>query len=69
VTRELEPALASGRQWWPDLPDSQIVARLAVSGAATSLADRRTAVHETSGLLREAYPAGYLADLREDWPA
>ncbi|HEV7805877.1 MAG TPA: hypothetical protein VGO80_08665 [Solirubrobacteraceae bacterium] len=30
--------------------------------------DRRAAIRRTSGALTGTYPAGYLSDLRDDWP-
>jgi len=32
-------------------------------------AERRAAIERTSGALTGSYPAGYLDELRDDWPA
>jgi len=70
VTPDLAAALATARTLWPDLPASQQVVSLATAGAAY-LADRHElryqALQETQGILQDAYPPGYLDDLRQDW--
>jgi uncharacterized protein with GYD domain len=47
-----------------------LVSSLAELGAAqlAEAPDRHEAVRQTAGLLKEAYPAGYLTELRLDWP-
>lgn len=68
-------ALDLAAQRWPGVPRSQLLLRLVTAGAAT-LADaraaeierRRSVVEETSGKYADAFPPGYLADLRRDWP-
>jgi len=69
VTPNLACSIERGRQFWPDEPASQLVATLAELGASTlqNRQVRRDAVAETAGVLRGAYPAGYLQQLREDW--
>ena len=71
VTPELERAISQARQVWPRLPTSQLVAALATAGATTlePRPSRRQAVAQTAGVLRGAYPPGYLEDIRQDWPA
>jgi len=69
VTPDLTRSLERGRQIWPDQPASQLVATLAERGASTLQVRgaRHDAVAETAGVLRGAYPPGYLKQLREDW--
>lgn len=76
VTPDLSRALAAARATWPGMPESKLVATLACRGAATlpgageSRSEARAAalnwgVTELAG----CYPAGYLEDLRQEWPA
>lgn len=72
-TPHLRDALELAEQEWPGLPKSELVARLAALGAETlagrrsvKRAARRAALEATRGTI--AYPSGYLADLRKDWP-
>jgi len=69
ITPNLARSIERGRSLWPDQPASQLVATLAELGASTlqNRQIRRDAVAETAGVLRDAYPAGYLQQLREDW--
>lgn len=69
-------ALEVAAQEWPGVPRSELIARLLSAGARSVEAarDERRARHrrvleETRGSFRDAYPQGYLEDLREDWPA
>jgi len=70
VTPDLAAALETARGLWPDLPTSQQVATLAAAGAAYLASQRdlhHQAIMETKGIMREAYPAGYLDALRDGW--
>ncbi|WP_407688917.1 hypothetical protein [Mycobacterium sp. HUMS_1102779] len=76
-TDEITAALAVARKVWPDLADKPgaLLRRLILTGrnslvhdfAATEQA-RHQAIDATSGALAGVFGAGYLADLREDWP-
>ena len=68
-------ALEVAAREWPGVPRAELIARLLSVGAesvegarAERRAHRRKVLEETRGSLREAYPRGYLEDLREDWP-
>ena len=73
-TDDLAAALDAAALRWPGLSRAQLLVRLALSAADAEaqaqevLRKRRLAALErlTSGDF--AYPPGYLADLREDWP-
>jgi len=73
-TDDLAAALDAAAIKWPGLSRAQLLVRLALSAADAEaqaqevLRRRRLAALErlTSGDF--AYPPGYLADLREDWP-
>ena len=67
-------ALEIGAREWPGIPRSEVIARLLTAGAqsvetarAERRAARRAALEETRGNFRDAFPEGYLADLRQDW--
>ncbi|MGH9062371.1 MAG: hypothetical protein ACRD0L_00035 [Acidimicrobiales bacterium] len=75
-TDELRAALDAASQRWPDLSRPRLLVRLAMEGhhAAEQAHEehrrRRLAVLlDHSGILTGAYGRGYLAELREDWPA
>ena len=60
---------------WPGEPRSKLLRRLVdAGGAALEAADgddarrRRKAVEISSGKYADAFSAGYLAELRRDWP-
>jgi len=74
-TDDLAAALDAAGLRWPGLSRSQLLVRLALEGhrAAGLAAEERhrrrvAAVAEHSGMLTGAYPAGYLEQLRAEWP-
>lgn len=69
-------ALDRAAKRWPGEPRSKLLVRLlAAGGHALEQSERtdreahRHAVLASSGRYAEAFPAGYLAELRQDWPA
>lgn len=77
-TDQVARALDEAARRWPGERDNRakLLLRLveegyrAVTGHHEQLAaERRDAVARTSGLLTGLYGEGYLAELREDWPA
>ncbi|MDI6944433.1 MULTISPECIES: hypothetical protein [Microbacterium] len=74
VTDAVAHALETARRNWPTASRSELIARLAVERAQeiesqreTSRQRRRQALARLRGTFDEAYPAGHLDDLREDW--
>ncbi|MGH3685624.1 MAG: hypothetical protein ACRDRU_27770 [Pseudonocardiaceae bacterium] len=68
-------AIDLAAQRWPGEPRSKLLLRLLdVGGAAleqrqaTAIRDRQVAVDASSGKYPDAFSAGYLAELRQDWP-
>ncbi|HEX5924465.1 MAG TPA: hypothetical protein VFY45_11580 [Baekduia sp.] len=76
-TDEISRALEAAAQRWPD--DRERPGRLLLdlvreghraitTGAERAGEERRAAIVDTGGALTGAYPAGYLEQLRGDWP-
>lgn len=77
-TDEVARALADAARRWPQdraRPTRLLVDlvreghRAITAEVARASADRRAAIEGTGGALTGSYPAGYLDDLRDDWPA
>lgn len=73
-TPEMARALELAAQEWPDVPRSELIVRLVTVGAAEldaararRAAARREVLAATAGTID--YPDGYLAELRDEWPA
>ena len=68
-------ALDVAERRWPGLSRSALLARLAEEGARMleredeeRQAARRRLVDSLAGGFEDAYPSGYLEELRKDWP-
>jgi hypothetical protein len=75
-TDELGAALDDAAARWPGLSRAQLLARLALEGhraIGQREADRHRrrldALARHRGALTGVYPAGYLDELRNEWPA
>jgi hypothetical protein len=74
-TEELAAALDEAAARWPRLSRAQLITRLALEGHRAIVGRQRQhrnnrlgALQRHAGALTGVYPAGQLADLREDWP-
>jgi hypothetical protein len=76
-TAEVARALDEAAQHWPEEGGARtrLLLRLLHEGHRAIREDerrhgeeRRQAIRQTSGILSEAYPTGYLDGLREEWP-
>lgn len=75
LTPEVQEAMAVAEQMWPGSYRSELATRLILRGRE-ALADagveqrdrRRQAIADALGSVHDAYPEGYLEQLREDWP-
>jgi hypothetical protein len=77
-TEQVAKALDDAARRWPEDRDrrAKLLLRLVAEGhqallheAADSRDARLAAIRRTSGALSGTYEAGYLTELREDWPA
>lgn len=75
-TPEVARALELAAKRWPGEQPSKLLLRLVHVGGGLLERDQhvnadahRAAVTASSGRYRDAYEAGYLSELREDWPA
>ncbi|SLE83395.1 Uncharacterised protein [Mycobacteroides abscessus subsp. massiliense] len=72
-TDPVKDALSVAAQRWPDLSDqpSALLVALIVAGRTAiegTIARRLAAIEATAGSLSESFPAGYLDEMRQDWP-
>ena len=76
-TEDISNALDVARRAWPDLADKPgaLLRRLILVGGDTVAHDadelkraRAQAIADTAGALTGVFGAGYLSELREDWP-
>jgi hypothetical protein len=74
-TETIARALDLAALRWPDEPRSRLIVRILEESATQSpqqLPDevlrRRAKIRALAGLDATAYPPGYLAELRADWP-
>lgn len=74
-TDAIAEALEAAERRWPGERRPRLVKRLIEAGHAAIEADERAgrerltkAVKATSGALDGVYPAGYLEELRREWP-
>lgn len=71
-TPTIAHALDLAAERWPGKTRAQLLALLVEQGVQRIHDEelhRQRAIEMTSGVLTGAYERGYLADLREDWPA
>lgn len=74
-TEAVAHALDVGARKWPGRSRAAVLAALAELGAETLESDeagrreaRRKLVEANAGGFEDAYPPGYLEELRKDWP-
>jgi hypothetical protein len=76
-TEDIQGALRVARDAWPELADKPgaLLRRLVLVGRDTlehnqtrEMQHREHAIASTSGALTGTFGAGYLRELREDWP-
>ena len=75
-TPEVAHAIDLAAQRWPGEPRSRLLLRVVRAGGEAlesrdqdQGAARRAAVLATAGKYADAFPAGYLNEMRADWPA
>lgn len=74
-TSEVARALRVAEEAWPELPRSERVKLLLVSGAerlqnqqTTQTARQVAAVHESAGMFSDLYEEHHRENLRDEWP-
>lgn len=74
-TADVAAALDVAEREWPGEPRSRLLIRLVALGRTTLLGARAEAeqarvdaIEETRGKYSDAFPPGYLQELRGDWP-
>jgi hypothetical protein len=72
-TDEVARAIDAAAAKWPGEPRSRLLVRVIAAGgdvlsADAELAKRRAALERLRGKYSDAYPPGYLEELRADWP-
>jgi hypothetical protein len=76
-TDDVEQALDEAALAWPELGGDRadLLRRLISEGAAVAhgaraerLADRRAAIHDTSGMFTGMWPADVTQRMRDEWP-
>lgn len=75
-TPDVARALDRAAQRWPGEPRAKLLLRLVDTGSAAlereqqrTVEDHRRAVDASSGSYADAFPEGFLGELRDDWPA
>ena len=75
-TPEVARAIDRAALQWPGEPRAKLLLRLVASGGAVLEREgqqeaeaHRRAVEASSGAYADAFPPGFLRDLRDDWPA
>lgn len=74
-TDEVSRALDAAKHRWPGEPRSRLIVRLVTANGESigeaneaEAASLRAAVRANAGSLSGMYPAGYLDELRSEWP-
>ncbi len=74
-TDDVARALAAAEERWPGEPRSKLIVRLITENGErvaevndVEAARRRAALDAIAGAFEGLYPAGYLEDLRAEWP-
>ena len=75
-TPDVAQAIDRAARRWPGEPRAKLLLRLVDTGSAVLELERqqeveahRRAVEASSGAYADAFPEGFLGELRDDWPA